>query len=86
MVEKYSPSLYKDCRDGEKKQERTTIIVSGHNLMLVLRDMLETKSAAVLEKSLSKSNYEKAAWPYEQADTVGELRGLKYLLDILPKT
>lgn len=87
-MDKLSTKLYKNIRDKNSAEykERTSIIVSGAGLSQVLRDILEEKLVEVQKKRLLKDSYLNPCWAYSQADTIGEVRGLNFLLDILPKS
>jgi len=48
-----------------------------------LTEIINNKYNSNLSNTLSKGNYENASWAYEQADSVGYMRALKEVLNLL---
>lgn len=76
---------YKDCKTQEAKQERAALYLSCHQILKVLRNMIQDDIEAVRKNTLAKEHYGQAAWPFLQADQIGELRALNNVLELLPE-
>ena len=69
----------------QKKADLKATIVAAKLLLDTLDTLLENRIENIRTQSEAKKNYTSASWAYSQADANGEIRGLKFLLDILPK-
>lgn len=76
---------YKDCKTQEAKQERAALYLSCHQILKVLRNIIKDDIEGIRKDALAKGNYEQAAWPFLQADRIGELRALNAVLELLPE-
>lgn len=65
-----------------ERQERETILRGCAPGFQIIKDVLEKRLKDKTTKLLNR-NYEVANWTYEQADTIGEARALKELIELL---
>lgn len=75
---------YVGCKNPDEKDERKHLYQSCHQILKVLRAVIEKDMEEVQTHAESQSNYELAAWPYLQADRLGTIRALKNVLELLP--
>lgn len=76
---RYNEPLFRGLDEKGKEEFRRLLAHSA--LIRRLREIL-TEEISVLENT-SKTDYEKAAWAFYQADKNGELRALKKILNLL---
>jgi len=81
---KISQTLVSRCEDKERVEELKAIISGSHTLTKMLREIVEEKIEATRKERESKKAYLSPSWQYQQADYNGEIRGLHFLLDIIP--
>lgn len=68
---------------GKEKEELLKTLSRSSTHMTVLKRILEQKVEALENKSLSVSTYDSPNWPYIQADTVGAIRELKKIIELI---
>lgn len=76
-VQKWSSHL----KDPKERREFEALVLSANAVLTRLSNMLETKTIEP-----KKPDYEKAAWPYFQADSNGYNRALEEIKQLLPLT
>lgn len=76
---------YVGAPSPEDKVERGQLYNSCQQILLIMRDIVEQELETVRTKQISEAGYDKASWPYYQADKIGELRALKNILELLPE-
>jgi hypothetical protein len=65
------------------KEERRELLLAARPAIKVIVDALNTR---LTEKEIAQqkpAEYELAAWPYKQADHIGSIRELRYVIDLL---
>lgn len=79
MKAQYSEALFRGLDDKEKEEFKRLLHHSAlvRRLREILGEYIQTA------ESSSQADYEKASWPYYQADKNGELRALKKVLKLL---
>lgn len=74
--------LYSKIKDRTKLSELEFIALAKNNL--VLEALAQYLKDEIAQKGKSATtDYEKASWPYYQADRNGEVRALKSILDLM---
>lgn len=81
---KLSNALIKKCDDDKQKEELKIIIANAKVFTDIVKELLNEKIEYIRKERESSASYASAAWPYAQAHSNGEVKGLKFLLDILP--
>lgn len=72
--------------EGSTKDERRELIKAHAPILDVLKSILEVRLSDTLTKQKDKQAYGSPSWPYEQADSNGEQRALKFVLSMLDLT
>lgn len=67
----------------EARKEREEIIQAGKPALKVLKNILTKKLEEAERLSTSKAAYDKASWPYYQADQIGAKRTLNEIIELL---
>lgn len=52
------------------------------SLIKKLREVVIDRINSTEKEALSKRSYDSPSWPYLQADAIGEVRGLQYILEL----
>lgn len=52
------------------------------SLIKKLREITTDRIISIEKEALNKKSYENPNWPYLQADILGEVRGLTYILEL----
>lgn len=86
----YSTKLFTELKGTKEEIEQQKVdlkatIIAAKLLTDTLNILIENRVESIRTQSESKKKYTSAAWAYEQADANGEIRGLKFLLDLFPK-
>lgn len=67
----------------DRKHEFHINVSAAQPVIRRTRDMLQKKLDASLTEMRSKDTYSNAAWPYRQADLLGEQRAYNTILDLI---
>lgn len=81
-MSKPNSSLLNNCPEDQRELFKAQLAEKSL-LKEVLIKTLEQKINSIRRERESKTTYLNPNWKYKQADSIGELRGLKFLLDIL---
>lgn len=74
---------YKGCKSEDDKKARRDMIRAAAPTLKVLKEILQDRKKEAQDASLKKLAYENPSWPYLQADSVGTVRTLEYVLSLL---
>ena len=67
----------------DKKHEFHINVSAAQPVIRRTRDLLKKKLEASRKEMLSTDGYSNAAWPYRQADLLGEQRAYNTILDLI---
>ena len=67
----------------DKKHEFQVNVSAAQPVIRRTRDLLQKKLEASQKEMRSKDAYSSAAWPYHQADLLGEQRAYRTILDLI---
>ena len=73
----------KDCKSEEDKKARKDMIRTAAPTLKVLRRIIERKLEEESADHLKKVKYDSPSWAYIQADSIGCMRTLNYVLSLL---
>lgn len=76
----------KHCKTPKEKQEMKSNLAAAKVAFDVLVKLLEQDVSSAKKESKAKENYDKAAWPYLQADLIGTQRAYEKVIDLLKST
>ena len=68
---------------GDELKERKDMVRSARPTLNVLKNILEKKKEIAYNRMWSQTSYESPAWASLQADILGELRTLNYVIELL---
>lgn len=68
---------------GDDVKERKEMVRSARPTLNVLKNILEKKKEIAYSRMWSQKSYDSPAWPAMQADILGELRTLNYVIELL---
>jgi hypothetical protein len=74
---------YNDCDSKEQERDVDAIILAARPFVNLLKARLKDKAEASISTALSKTNYNKLNWAHKQADTIGYLRALKEIENLI---
>lgn len=72
------------CVTEQDKEERRALYQSCHQILKVMKTIINKELEEANASAETQKNYELAAWPYLQADRLGTIRALKNVLELLP--
>ena len=78
MYTTWTSHLFKD-----QKHEFSINVSAAQPVIRRTRDILQRKLDASITEMQSKDTYSGAAWPYHQADLLGEQRAYRTILDLI---
>lgn len=67
----------------EKKAERKAILHGCANGFEIVENVLREKVATLFRTSLQRTDYDSPSWALTQADTVGYIRALQEVIELL---
>ncbi len=70
----------------EQKDERRELVKAHAPVLEILAEILEKSLSERLATQQGKTAYGSPAWAYEQADSNGEQRALKFVISLLDLT
>lgn len=73
---------YRGCKQDEK-QDIEEMVRSATPTLNVLKEILISKVSNLQEMMLSQSGYESPSWAAQQADRIGAIRELNYVISLL---
>lgn len=73
----------KDCKDLDEVDARKKMVLSAAPTLRILHKLMESKLKEEQEGQLRRMAYESPSWAYTQADSIGAIRTLKYVLSLL---
>lgn len=68
---------------GTTREERKEMVLSATPTLELLKEILELKRADLEEAQKGIALYESPQWAYLQADHLGAIRSLDYVIDLL---
>lgn len=75
---------FKDAVGDAARQERKELVKGAKPTLDVLKNILQKREAvAVMEMTAMKTYDTGAAWPYQQADYISQIRCLRELIQLL---
>jgi hypothetical protein len=80
---KISNTWIKNLKDKKEEQEFQAALLSSRRVLKRLEEIIEQDISACDKAMLDKNNYSKAAWPYKQADGIGEKRAYTKILNLI---
>lgn len=67
----------------EEKEKRIEMVQSARPTLELLKEILSSKLEGMQTEMLSQQNYESPSWGLKQADSVGAIRELNYVISLL---
>ena len=83
---KMSSRWIKHCRTDEERKEVIACLASAKPAFDLLYSLVEQEKASNYKIAKNKEAYEKASWPFMQADANGEERAYNSILKLLTIT
>ena len=80
---KISNTWIKHLKDKEEKEEFTKILLEGNRIIDRLINIVEQELDSCKKQKLDKSRYLSPNWSEFQADTIGEERALRKILNLI---
>lgn len=79
-----STQWLKGLKDKDKETFKKKL-AAQQKIFKVLQNILEEKIEVSIKEGRQKEKYDKASWPFYQADKIGEQRAYQEIIDLLPK-
>lgn len=69
--------------DPDGVEERAELVKSARPTLELLKTIMEDRRKELRQQMQDKQHYELASWPYMQADTLGAIRELDSIIELL---